>query len=75
MVTGDAFLTSQYADLAPADLVLACGLSGNMTDASVERTIGYWTRLCAAGGTVVWTRARREPYLVLRICAFRGARL
>jgi hypothetical protein len=39
IVTGDAFLTSQYADLAPAGLVLACGLSGNMTDAGVEQTI------------------------------------
>ena len=35
IVTGDASLTSQYADLGPADLVLACGLFGNMTDADV----------------------------------------
>jgi len=33
IVTGDAALTSQYADLVPADLVLACGLFGNMTPA------------------------------------------
>ncbi len=70
VVTGDAALTRQYADLAPADLVLACGLFGNMTDASVEATIGYCTQLCASGGTVVWTRARREPDLVPRICAW-----
>ena len=70
IVTGDAALTSQYADLAPADLVLACGLFGNMTDDHIERMIDYCTRLCATGGTVVWTRARWEPDLVPQICAW-----
>jgi hypothetical protein len=58
IITGDAALTSHYADLAPADVVLACGIFGNMTDANVERVISYCTQLCAAGGTVIWTRAR-----------------
>lgn len=74
IVTGDASLTSAYADLAPADLVLACGLFGNMTDAHVERAIGYCTQLCATGGTVIWTRARWEPDLVPQICAWFEAR-
>jgi hypothetical protein len=70
IVTGDASLTSQYADLVPADLVLACGLFGNMTDAHVEQTIGYCAQLCAEGGTVIWTRARWAPDLVPRVCAW-----
>ncbi len=70
IVTGDASLTSAYADLVPADLVLACGLFGNMTNDCTERTIGYCTQLCATGGTVVWTRARWEPDLVPQICAW-----
>ena len=70
IVTGDAALTSQYTDLAPAGLVLACGLFGNMTDDHIERTIDYCTRLCATGGTVVWTRARWAPDLVPQICAW-----
>src|SRR5580692_1864977 len=70
IVTGDASLTSQYVGIAPADLVLACGLFGNMTDAHVEQTIGYCAQLCAEGGTVVWTRARWSPDLVPRICAW-----
>ena len=70
IVTGDASLTSQYADLAPADLVLACGLFGNMTDAHVEATIGYCAQLCAENGTVIWTRARWAPDLVPQICAW-----
>src|SRR5579859_6239179 len=47
IVTGDASLTSQYADLGPADVVLACGLFGNLTDADVAATIGYCGPLCA----------------------------
>jgi hypothetical protein len=70
IVTGDAARTSQYADLVPADLVLACGLFGNMTNADIERTIGYCAQLCAAGGTVIWTRARWAPDLVPQVCAW-----
>jgi hypothetical protein len=73
VVTGDASRTSAYASLAPADVVLACGLFGNMSDAGIERMIGCCTQLCATGGTVVWTRgrqARGAPDLVPRICAW-----
>jgi len=73
IVTGDASLTSQYTDVAPADLVLACGLFGNMTNADIERTIGYCAQLCATGGTVVWTRgrwARGAPDLVPQVSAW-----
>ena len=68
VVTGDAALTDQYAGMAPAYLVLACGVFGNLTDDDVRRTVGYCTQLCARGGTVVWTRGRGEPDLVPRIC-------
>jgi hypothetical protein len=73
VVIGDASLTSQYADMVPAELVIACGLFGNMTNADIERTIGYCTQLCATGGTVVWTRgrwARGGPDLVPQVCAW-----
>jgi hypothetical protein len=68
--TGDAALTSQYAGMVPADLVLACGLFGNMTNADIERTIGYCAQLCATGGTVIWTRGRWAPDLVPQVCAW-----
>jgi Putative methyltransferase len=70
VVTGDAALTDQYAGMVPADLVLMCGVFGNMTDADVERTIGYCTQLCAQDGIVVWTRGRWEPDLVPQVCAW-----
>jgi hypothetical protein len=72
VVTGDAALTSQYAGMVPARLVLMCGLFGNMTDADIERTVGFATQLCARGGTVVWTRGRWEPDLVPSICQWFG---
>ncbi len=68
VVIGDAGLTDAYAGLIPADLVLACGVFGNITDEDIERTVACCAQLCAAGGTVVWTRGRFEPDLVPQIC-------
>jgi len=49
--------------LVPADLVLLAGVFGNISDADVRRTIGALPQLCAPGGTVLWTRTRRDPDL------------
>jgi hypothetical protein len=68
VVVGDAALTDHYAGLAPADLVLACGIFGNISDADIHATVVACTALCATGGTVVWTRHRRPPDLVPQIC-------
>lgn len=70
VVAGDAALARQYAGLVPADLVVACGLFGNLSNADIQATIGYCTQLCAAGGTVVWTRGRWEPDLSPQVCAW-----
>jgi hypothetical protein len=68
VVCDDAASTVLYADLVPADLVLVCGVFGNITDADVYRTIDHCPQLCATGGTLVWTRHRKEPDLVPLIC-------
>jgi hypothetical protein len=60
-VTGDASLVDQYQDLAPADLLLVCGVFGNISDADIERTIDACGQLCKTGDTVIWTRHRAEP--------------
>lgn len=67
-VTGDAALTRLYEGAVPADLVLVCGVFGNISPADVERTIDHCTQLCKRGGTLIWTRHREEPDLVPRIC-------
>jgi hypothetical protein len=65
---GDAASTDRYAGLAPADLVLVCGVYGNISDADVAGTVAACTALTAPGGTVVWTRHRGAPDLVPQIC-------
>ncbi|MFU8871187.1 class I SAM-dependent methyltransferase [Micromonospora sp. SL4-19] len=68
VVVGDAALTDRYADLVPADLVLVCGVFGNIAEADIRTTVRHCAALCATGGTVFWTRHRREPDLVPAIC-------
>jgi hypothetical protein len=68
VATGDAAEPTAYTGLVPADLVLACGVFGNITDEDVRRTVGYSTQLCATGGTVIWTRGRSAPDLFPQIC-------
>lgn len=68
VVTGDAARIENYAGYVPAQLVLMCGVYGNVSDADIERTVGYCRQLCATGGTVIWTRGRWEPDLFPQIC-------
>jgi hypothetical protein len=72
VVIADAAEPAAYAGLVPADLVLACGVFGNITDEDIRRTIGCLPRLCATGGTVIWTRGRWAPDLVPQICDWFG---
>lgn len=70
VLCGDAALTDNYVGRVPADLVLMCGIFGNIPEADVEATVAAAPQLCAPGATVVWTRHRRPPDLVPRICGW-----
>lgn len=61
VVCGDASAIEAYAGLVPADLVLVCGVFGNISHEDIAHTIRCLPQLCAAGATVIWTRHRREP--------------
>ena len=61
--TGDAGDPEMYAGLPPADLVLLCGVLGNISDADVEHVLTVLPALCAGGARVIWTRTRRAPDL------------
>jgi hypothetical protein len=63
VVTGDAALTDHYRELAPAQLVLLCGIFGNIPESDIRFTVQHAAMLTARGGTVLWTRHRREPDL------------
>jgi len=61
VLCADAGTTSAYASAVPADLVLVCGVFGNITDLDVMHTVDRLATLCAPGATVIWTRHRRPP--------------
>lgn len=61
VMTGDAAELSQYAGFAPADVVMVCGVFGNLSDLDIQGTIMALGQLCAEGGSVIWTRHRRAP--------------
>jgi hypothetical protein len=59
----DAGGIEAYAGCPPADLLLLCGVLGNVSDEDAAGGITALPRLCAPDATVVWTRHRREPDL------------
>ena len=61
VVCGDASTTNAYAGAVPANLVLVCGVFGNVSDGDIRNTVRSLPLLCAPGATVVWTRHRRAP--------------
>jgi hypothetical protein len=61
VVCGDASVTSTYAGATPAEIVLACGVFGNISDADIVNTINALPSLCAPDAIVVWTRHRKPP--------------
>jgi len=66
----DASLVANFADALPADVLLLCGIFGNVSEADIRRTAQAAAALCAAGGTVIWTRHRRPPDLTPQIRAW-----
>ena len=75
VIEGDASLGRSYvdadadADALPADIVLVCGVFGNISPADITRTIEAMRGFCVPGGQVLWTRHRRPPDLTPAIRA------
>jgi hypothetical protein len=67
VIEGDASRCQSYvvadADALPADIVLVCGVFGNISPADITRTIQAMRGFCVPGGQVLWTRHRRPPDL------------
>jgi len=70
VVEGDASLARSYAGAVPADLVLVCGVFGNISGGDIRATVSRMPAFCAPGGTVIWTRHRRPPDLTSSIRAW-----
>jgi len=58
---GDAGTTETYRGCVPADVVMACGVFGNIDDTDVERTVRGLRGLLHEGGHVIWTRGANVP--------------
>jgi hypothetical protein len=58
---GDAGLVSLYRDSVPADVVLLCGVFGNVSEADIWSTVrAAASELVVAGGFVIWTRGAKD---------------
>ena len=64
---GDAADTSAYEGAVPADLVLVCGVFGNISDADIEKTVRALPMFASGNATVLWTRHHREPDMTVNI--------
>jgi hypothetical protein len=69
----DAGEVSSFADALPADVLMLCGIFGNVGDADIGRTVQAAPALCADGATVIWTRHRRAPDLTPQLRAWFAA--
>jgi hypothetical protein len=62
-VEGDASWKSAYAPVSPVDVLLVCGVFGNISDDDIHATIFELPSLLARGASVLWTRHRMPPDL------------
>ncbi len=70
VVTGDASTTDAAAGIAPAHVLLACGIFGNISPDDIHGFVGALPMLCTEGATILWTRHRRPPDLTPTIRAW-----
>jgi ubiquinone/menaquinone biosynthesis C-methylase UbiE len=61
VVRADASVMGVYRDAVPADVLLLCGIFGNVSDEDIRTTVANAPRLCAPGAVVIWTRRRDPP--------------
>ena len=66
----DASRAEHFADALPADILLLCGIFGNISTSDIQHTVSAAPGLCSAGATVIWTRHRRQPDLTPQVRAW-----
>ena len=63
VICGDAGNSDAYEGAIPVNLLLCCGVFGNINETDIQNTIDAWSMLCAPEATVIWTRGAFEPDL------------
>lgn len=64
VIEGDAGTTDAYRAIAPVDVLLVCGVFGNVTDDDIHATVDLLPALLAPGADVLWTRYPRDAALL-----------
>jgi|SRR5579862_797130 len=57
----DAGRLSSFADVVPVDVLMLCGVFGNLEPDSVRALVATLPSLVVPGGLIVWTRGGSEP--------------
>jgi hypothetical protein len=63
VITGDAGDPAQFATAYPVDLLLLCGIFGNVSEQDIKTTVAATPALLRDRGTVIWTRGSIDPDL------------
>jgi hypothetical protein len=61
VINGDASALRTYVSVPRADLILLCGVFGNISSADIQNTIETLPQLSKQGTKVIWTRHLRQP--------------
>jgi len=72
VLQADAGITDACVGAVPAQIVVACGIFGNITGSDIQATVAALPGLCAPGALVLWTRHRRPPDLTPAIRSWFG---
>jgi hypothetical protein len=72
VLQADAGITDACAGAVPAQIVMVCGVFGNITVSDIQATVAALPGLCAPGALVLWTRHRRPPDLTTAIRTWFG---
>jgi hypothetical protein len=72
VLQADAGITDACAGAVPAQIVMVCGIFGNISASDIQATVAALPSLCAPGALVLWTRHRRPPDLTPAIRSWFG---
>jgi hypothetical protein len=61
VIVGDAGLATTWRNVGPVDLLMLCGIFGNISETDIRTTIRASRGMLAPGGNVMWTRGRFAP--------------
>jgi len=63
VITGDAGDASLWKPEVPVDLLMLCGIFGNISETDIRATIAAAAVMVTGHGTVIWTRGSTDPDL------------